>query len=80
MSLSDCTLGEIKRTNGVAGQVFYSVMVTYPGEPATDISFVGSIYGGPVVMLSHDGSQTFVTDPSRRFGEFSPEWVRRFFS
>ena len=75
---SDCTLGKIKRTAGVAGQFGYTVPVTYPDEPTELVTFVSSVYGGPVIMLSH-GHQTFVTDPGR-FGEFSPEWVRRFFA
>lgn len=72
------TLSTIKRTNGVAGQIAYDVTVTYPGETPAPVAFVGSVYGGPVVMVAY-GRQTFVTDPSR-FGTFSPEWVRRFFA
>jgi len=71
-------LGKITRTNGVAGQFCYTVTVQYAGEPAERVTFVSSVYGGPVIMLSH-GRQTYVTDPER-LGEFSPEWVRRFFA
>ena len=67
----------ISRTNGVAGQLAYTATVEYEGEPDYVVTFVGSTYGGPVVMVI-DGRQTFVTDPSR-FGRLSPEWVRRFF-
>ncbi len=72
-------LGEIRRENGLAGQVSYTVMVTYPGEKASAVQFVGSCYGGPVTMVTERGGQTFVDDPAR-FGEFGPEWVRRFFA
>lgn len=73
------TLGKITKQNGPAGQVSYTVPVTYPGEPAETVTFVGSTYGGPVVMVTPAGHQTFVTDPGRH-GEFGPEWVRRFFA
>jgi hypothetical protein len=72
-------LGAIVRRNGVAGQVSYTVPVTYPGEATERITFVGNVYGGPVVMVTPSGVQTFVTEPVR-FGPFSPEWVRRFFA
>lgn len=71
-------LGEVRRENGVAGQVSYSVSVTYPGEAPSRVQFIGSVYGGPVTMVTGSGMQTFVDDPGR-FGEFGPEWVRRFF-
>lgn len=71
-------LGEIRREVGVAGQISYTVAVTYPGEPASSVQFVSSVYGGPVAMVTESGMQTFVDDPAR-FGEFGPEWVRRFF-
>jgi hypothetical protein len=73
------TLGTITRTNGVAGQISYTVPVTYPGEATERITFIGSAYSGPVVMVSPSGAQTFVHDPGR-FGKFNPEWVRRFFA
>lgn len=68
----------IKRRNGIAGQFQLDAVVSYGDEPAETVSFVGSVYGGPVVMLLPSGMQTFVTDPSRH-GEFGPRWVRRFF-
>ena len=77
-------LGDIKRTTGIAGQVSYRVGAYYPGDDGipTDVEFVGSVYGGPVVMITRYGKTTevqrFVDDPSRH-GEFSPAWVRRFF-
>lgn len=55
--------------------------IQYPDEPASRVEFVGpsaSVGGpGPVVVVMR-GYQTFVTDPDR-FGDFGPEWVRRFF-
>ena len=74
----DPKLSKVRRSNGVAGQISYSVDVTYSGEPTETLTFVGSVYGGPVVMVSPNGVQTFVTDP-QRFGTFGPEWVCRFF-
>lgn len=68
----------IRKHRGVAGAVAYEATVTYPGEDARLVTFHGSAYGGPVVMVA-GGHQTFVTDPGR-FGEFGEEWVRRFFA
>jgi hypothetical protein len=55
--------------------------IQYTGEDPKRVEFVGpskSVGGpGPVVMIVR-GYQTFVTDPAR-FGDFGPEWVRRFF-
>lgn len=73
------TLSKITKHTGVAGQVSYSVDVTYPYEAPETITFIGSVYGGPVVMVTPNGAQTFVSDPARH-GTFGPEWVRRFFA
>lgn len=75
------TLGRIRRTTGIAGQIAYIVPVTYPGEKPGSVQFLGSTYApyGPVVMVTPafaDG--VFVDDPGR-FGPFGPSWVRRFF-
>lgn len=65
--------------DGVAGQRIVTAVVQYPDEKPTDVTFVGSVYGGPVVMVSGDsGTETFVTEPSA-FGTFGAEWVREFF-
>jgi hypothetical protein len=62
----------IRKTQGIAGQVSYSV-----DTDAGTITFVGSeVYGGPVVMITGK-LQTFVTDPGR-FGNFGKEWIERF--
>lgn len=71
-------VGKIKRQNGVAGQYAYVVTVQYPGEDPERMSFVGSVYGGPIIMVTRS-RQTIVRDPER-FGKFGPEWVRRFFA
>ena len=73
---------KVKRHPGIAGQFSVSALVTYPGESAQAISFVGSSFGGPVVMVLGEGRQTFVTDPER-FGSFASDplsWVRKFFA
>jgi hypothetical protein len=72
-------LSRIKRYNGITGQMAYDVTVTYPGETPEPVTFVGSVYGGPIVMVTRGNpGGTFVTHPER-FGPFGPEWVRRFF-
>ena len=72
-------VSRIRRGVEVAGRVAYGALVAYPGETPRRVVFVGSPrYGGPVVMIAEDGPQTFVSDPSR-FGEFGPDWVRRFY-
>lgn len=72
-------IGTITRKNGIAGQFSLSVPVTYPGEGSNVVEFVGSAYDAPVVMISATGTQTIVSNSSR-FGEFSEDWVRRFFT
>lgn len=68
----------VKRHRGIAGQYSVTADVTYENEPTEHVEFVGSGYGGPVVMVLPSGRQTFVTDPGR-FGEFGTEWVHKFF-
>lgn len=73
------TLGKIQRINGMAGQVGYVAEVTYPEEEPMKVTFLGSAYGGSVVMQTPSSPEgVFVTEPGR-FGEFGPGWVRRFF-
>lgn len=64
----------IHRHPGIAGQVAYSVQ-TASGR----LTFVGSVYGGPVVMVLPGGGEHFVTDP-QRFGKFDKAWVKAFMS
>jgi hypothetical protein len=64
-----------KRHNGIAGQ--FSVVATIDDEDGfRAVEFIGSEYGGPVVMRT-GAVETFVTDPGR-FGKFGIEWVQRF--
>jgi hypothetical protein len=69
---------KIFRRNGVAGQFAVQATVTYPGEDPRVVEFVGSTYGGPVLMIT-ETSETWVTDPGR-FGKFGKGWVARFFA
>lgn len=64
---------------GIAGQFAITAYPSYDGEAPDPVTFVGSIYGGPVVMITGAASQVFVTSPER-FGPFGKEWVRRFFA
>jgi hypothetical protein len=80
LTTSAPTLGRIVRHAGIAGQLAYSVSVTYAGERASVVTFTGSTYGGPVVMVTPGNPRgVFVTAPER-FGKFGPSWVRAFFS
>lgn len=73
------TIHSIRRTNGIAGQFAITAEVSYPGEDKRAVTFTGSTYGGPVVMVTPAMPRgMFVSDPSR-FGEFGTEWARRFF-
>jgi hypothetical protein len=72
------TLSNLRRYNGTAGQFSLAVEVTYPGEDTRTVEFVGSVYGGPVLMVT-DAGQTWVTDPGR-FGSFGKVWVTKFFA
>jgi len=78
MSDMEPTLGRIKKTSGLAGQVCYMVAVTYPGEPMKRVSFIGNVYGGPVFMSTGEGQMIRVQD-AKRFGDFSAAWVKAFF-
>lgn len=71
------TIHSVRKSAGIAGQFSVTADVEYPGEPRRALTFVGSVYGGPVVMRT-EGMETFVSDPGR-FGDFGETWVRRFF-
>ena len=73
------TVTNVKRHAGIAGQFKVTATVQYPGEEAATATFVGSVFGGPVVMVLPSGIETFVRDPERH-GPFGTEWVRRFFA
>lgn len=72
------TVTNVRRHAGIAGQFAISAEVTYPGEDARTVEFVGSTYGGPVIMRTN-GVETFVSDAGR-FGTFGRVWVQRFFA
>lgn len=73
---------EVKRAAGIAGSFSYRVRVQYPGEAPEVSEFVGSVYGGPIVLVLPSGAQTFVSSRvTDRIGrELTPEWVARFFA
>jgi hypothetical protein len=78
-------LGAITRHNGIAGQVAYSVPVTYPGEGTETVMFIGTIYAefgpGRIVMVTDTWSGGISVDDPSRFGhKLGPEWVRAFFA
>lgn len=62
---------------GVAGQFAVQCTVLYPGEEPRVVEFVGSAYGGPVLMVTDHG-ECWVHEPGR-FGKFGKAWVRHFF-
>lgn len=72
------TVTNVRRHAGIAGQFSVTATVQYEGEPAERVEFIGSVYGGPVVMVLPSGIQTFVSEP-QRFGEFGADWVGRFY-
>lgn len=72
-------VSNVKRHAGIAGQFSVTATVAYPDESPRTAEFVGSEYGGPVVMVFPSGAQKFVTDPER-FGKFGTGWVRAFFA
>lgn len=72
------TVTKIFRRNGIAGQFALQCTVTYPGEEPSVVEFVGSTYGGPVLMVTESG-HCWVSDPDR-FGSFGKGWVKRFFA
>lgn len=79
-SETDPVIARITPGRGIADQVFYRVTVHYGYGPAINVIFVGSLHGGPIVMVTEGGVQTFVQNP-RRFGAYLTEtWVRNFYA
>ena len=78
------TVSDIQQHEGIAGQFSVSCTVTFKYPDALDethrVEFVGSHYGGPVVMVGSNGNQTMVDRASERFGEFGKTWVERFYA
>ncbi len=80
--MSDPTIVKISgRFNGIAGQFQINATVQYEGEAPETLGFVGNVSGGPIVMISPNGSQVFVSQGvTDRIGtELTPAWIRRFF-
>jgi hypothetical protein len=74
-------VSKIHKHTGIAGQFEISAVVEYEGEAQQTVSFVGSVYGGPIVMVTPYG-QTFVSaSVTDRIGsQLTPAWVERFFT
>jgi hypothetical protein len=74
------TVTNVKRHAGIAGAYSISAAVQYDGEPGDRVEFVGSVYGGPIVMVTPAGETAVSSAVTDRIGsELSPEWVARFF-
>ena len=73
------TLGKIRKVPGIAGQYGYTVEVTYPGEAPNTVTFIGSAYGPPVVMITPGNPDGTIVTLPERFGKFGPSWIRLFF-
>jgi hypothetical protein len=72
----------VKRHAGIAGNYSLSASVQYEGEEASTVTFVGSVYGAPIVMVMPAGQQVFVSERvTDRLGATLDEaWVRGFFA
>lgn len=75
------TVHSVTRSAGIAGQYSLTSVVEYPGEGRSSVVFVGSTYGGPIVMRTESGMEVFVSsDVLDRIGRtLTPAWVRAFF-
>ena len=73
---------KVRKRNGIAGQFQVSASVQYPGEAASTVAFVGSVYGGPIVMVTPEGRQVFVSArvTDRIGATLDAGWVARFFA
>jgi hypothetical protein len=76
------TVLSVKRIGGVAGNYSLRATVEYPGERPSTVEFVGSVYGGPIFMVTPDGTQVFVSSRvTDRIGSaLTPAWVAEFFA
>lgn len=71
----------VKRRAGVAGQFQLDAVVQYPGEARSTVGFVGSVYGGPIVMVTPAGQTWVSSRVTDRIGsELNAAWVRAFFA
>lgn len=80
------SVDKMRRVDGIAGHYSYGCRVTYR-HPADGngahmsehwVSFNGSSYGAPVVMVT-ENSQQFVDDWRQYGAVLDARWVRRFF-
>lgn len=71
----------ITREAGIATQFGLHVVLEHPGEGRSRVTFVSNAMGGPIVMSTGPGAQTFVSRSvlDRLGRELSPSWVRGFF-
>lgn len=67
-----------KRQAGIAGSFAYKTTVTYEGETPTVLTFIGSVYGGPIIMVTQSGVQVPVRDADRFGGRLNAQWVEAF--
>jgi hypothetical protein len=71
-----------RNVRGIAGAYSISADVKYPGEDTERVTFLGSVYGGPIVMITPAGHQIIVSSVVMdRCGSILSEgWVRAFFA
>jgi hypothetical protein len=71
---------KVTRSAGIAGQYSMTASIEYPGEPFNVVTFVGSVFGGPIVMVTAAG-ETFVSQAvtDRLGSKLTEAWVRAFF-
>lgn len=76
------TIESVRRERGVAGQYAMTAQVRYPGEGVQQVTFVANVHGGPIVMITPDRTQVFVSeDVIARLGrKVDRTWVEGFFS
>lgn len=81
MSETTPKVANVKRHAGIAGRYSVTAAVQYPGESAETVTFVGSVHGGPIVMVTDHG-QTFVSESvtARLGSKLTEQWVREFFA
>lgn len=72
------TLTDVTKHRGIAGQYSYEVSYRYDTGASHRVTFVGSEYGAPVVMV--DGTHQWFVSDWRQYGDtLNVAWVRRFY-
>jgi hypothetical protein len=71
----------IKRHAGIAGEYAYTAVVEYDGEGPQEVTFKGSVYGGPILMVT-PVTQAFVSESvlDRIGHKLDAQWVEEFFA